>query len=206
MSLPQLTPAQSVAGIAVDQRTLERVIPESRRSDGSVRPARKVRPGFTPQEDVSRFRGTRQEQMDSQQLPKGHILGWVAPSATTGRKPLTKAAAKNAKRREKKETSNVKDKPVVEDKPVVKDSWEDDDDNDNTASRSENGGHTLESPNWAKAPPTIEASSVEKTYTEENADGVGVGKQDEGDVLNEPEGEGEGGRQLADELQKLEVR
>lgn len=154
--------------------------------------------------------------MDSQQLPKGHILGWVAPSATTGRKPLTKAAAKNAKRREKKETSNVTDKPAVKGKPVVKDqpvvadkpvvNWEDDDDNDNAASRSENGGHTLESPNWAKAPPTIEASSVEKTDTEENADGVGVGKQDEGDVLNEPEGEGEGGRQLADELQKLEVR
>ncbi|KAG1820259.1 uncharacterized protein BJ212DRAFT_1245840, partial [Suillus subaureus] len=76
MARPPLFPDQSAAGIAVDPRTLERVIPESKRSDGTVRKQLKIRPGFTPQEDVSRFRGSRQQAMDATALPKGHILGW----------------------------------------------------------------------------------------------------------------------------------
>ncbi|KZT24466.1 hypothetical protein NEOLEDRAFT_1048033, partial [Neolentinus lepideus HHB14362 ss-1] len=78
---PPVNPDKSLAGIAVDPKTLERVIPESRRPDGSLRKEIKIRPGFTPQEDVKRFRGTKQAQMDTNQLPKGHIPGWVAPSA-----------------------------------------------------------------------------------------------------------------------------
>lgn len=35
MSKPAINPETTVAGIAVDPRTLERVIPESRRPDGS---------------------------------------------------------------------------------------------------------------------------------------------------------------------------
>ncbi|KAI0700701.1 hypothetical protein BC835DRAFT_1211761, partial [Cytidiella melzeri] len=79
MSKPDLFPSPSTAGITVNPRTLERVIPESRRSDGTVRREIKIRPGFTPQEDVSRFRGTRQKQMDTTALPKGHIIGWAPP-------------------------------------------------------------------------------------------------------------------------------
>ncbi|EMD41068.1 hypothetical protein CERSUDRAFT_37833, partial [Gelatoporia subvermispora B] len=79
MSKPAIVPETTVSGIAVDPRTLERVIPETRRPDGSVRKERKIRPGFTPQEDVRRFRGTRQQQMDSTALPKGHIIGWTPP-------------------------------------------------------------------------------------------------------------------------------
>ncbi|KAI0773953.1 hypothetical protein C8Q74DRAFT_1172296, partial [Fomes fomentarius] len=77
MSKPPIIPETSAAGIAVDPRTLERVIPESRRPDGSLRKQIKIRPGYTPQEDVRRFRGTRQAQMDSSQLPKGHVIGWT---------------------------------------------------------------------------------------------------------------------------------
>jgi partner of Y14 and mago protein len=35
MSKPPVIPEKSLAGIAVDPRTLERVIPESKRSDGT---------------------------------------------------------------------------------------------------------------------------------------------------------------------------
>ncbi|KAF9006449.1 hypothetical protein BDQ17DRAFT_1171441, partial [Cyathus striatus] len=81
MSKPPINPDKSVAGIALDPQTLERVIPESRRPDGSVRKQIKIRPGFTPQEDVKRFRGTKQAQMDATTLPKGHIIGWAPPSS-----------------------------------------------------------------------------------------------------------------------------
>ncbi|KAJ3559830.1 hypothetical protein NM688_g104 [Phlebia brevispora] len=122
MSKPDVIPKTTLAGIAVDPRTLERVIPESRRPDGSVRKELKIRPGFTPQEDVQRFRGTRQAQMEANVLPKGHIVGWVPPSSSTQAKPaagMSKSAKKNAKRKEKR-------KEKVAEK--IKDSWEDDDD------------------------------------------------------------------------------
>lgn len=77
MSLPPLNPSSTAAGIQLDPHTLERIIPESKRPDGtqvsllslqflpvlipiSVRKQIKIRPGFTPQEDVRRFRGTDQ--------------------------------------------------------------------------------------------------------------------------------------------------
>ncbi|KAG6857367.1 hypothetical protein H0H87_005670 [Tephrocybe sp. NHM501043] len=120
MSRPPVNPDKSVAGIAVDPLTLERVIPESKRSDGTVRKQIKIRPGFTPQEDVRRFRGTRQAQMDANALPKGHIIGWAPPpqaASASDVKPLSKAAKKNAKRREKKQEAK---------KEEVPDNWDDD--------------------------------------------------------------------------------
>ncbi|KAG9219083.1 hypothetical protein CCMSSC00406_0001493 [Pleurotus cornucopiae] len=148
MARPPVNPEKSVAGIAVDPYTLDRVIPESRRPDGTVRKQLKIRPGFTPQEDVRRFRGTRQAEMDARALPKGHIVGWVPPSnsgpsskgggnsanafpalskAVNGaiadrEKPLSKSAKKNAKRKEKREDKKA------DGAAAVKDSWEDDDD------------------------------------------------------------------------------
>ncbi|KAG8821082.1 hypothetical protein FRC17_009931 [Serendipita sp. 399] len=64
-------------------------------SCGCVRKEIKIRPGFTPQEDVTRFKGSRQQQAETSALPRGHIPGWVAPSSETraaasrGRKPTT---------------------------------------------------------------------------------------------------------------------
>ncbi|KAJ7904444.1 hypothetical protein B0H14DRAFT_2328394, partial [Mycena olivaceomarginata] len=147
-------------GIALDPHTLERVIPESKRPDGTVRKQIKIRPGFTPQEDVRRFRGTKQAQQDANALPKGHIIGWAPPPTSqasgSAAKPMSKSAKKNAKRREKKE--------------VVAENWEDDDEvpsaaagtasrdsagaaQEKKAPRSSSGsGHTPENPNWADAP------------------------------------------------------
>ncbi|KAJ9475333.1 hypothetical protein PHBOTO_005414 [Pseudozyma hubeiensis] len=49
----------TTAGIVERAGTQDRIIPESRRADGSVRKERKVRPGFTPVEDVVRYRPAR---------------------------------------------------------------------------------------------------------------------------------------------------
>ncbi|KAJ7068201.1 hypothetical protein C8F01DRAFT_1117267 [Mycena amicta] len=147
-TLPPLNPDSSAAGIAVDPQTLERVIPESKRPDGSVRKQIKIRPGFTPQEDVRRFRGTKQAQHDANQLPKGHIIGWTPPPEKSAEpaKPLSKSAKKNAKRREKK-------------KDTVADNWEDDEgDRDESAS----GAHTPEKPNWAAAPDDSLTAEMDK--------------------------------------------
>ncbi|PFH51451.1 hypothetical protein AMATHDRAFT_74995 [Amanita thiersii Skay4041] len=123
MSKPPLNPDKTLAGIALDPQTLERVVPESRRPDGSIRKQRKIRPGFTPQEDIRRFRGTKQAQMDANTLPKGHVIGWVPPSSTTSTtasgKPMSKSAKKNAKRKEKR----AEKQPDA----TVPDNWDDDD-------------------------------------------------------------------------------
>lgn len=90
----------------------------------------RIRPGFTPQEDVQRFRGTRQQDLDKRQLPPGHILGWVAPSSETKKvggsgaaAAVSKSAAKNAKRNAKKKEEKQK---ALEEK--IRECWEDDDD------------------------------------------------------------------------------
>ncbi|KAI5124729.1 hypothetical protein M0805_005365 [Coniferiporia weirii] len=153
MSKPDIVPVKTVSGIAVDPRTLERVIPESKRPDGSVRKQIKIRPGFTPQEDVSRFRGSLQKQLDRNALPKGHILGWVAPSSekkgspspageSKGDKPLSKSALKNAKRKAKKQAENEK---------VIQANWEVSDEEPVTDERKGAASSGVESPASSEA-------------------------------------------------------
>ncbi|KAF8897469.1 hypothetical protein BD779DRAFT_1667444 [Infundibulicybe gibba] len=106
MSKPPINPDKTVSGIAVDPQTLERVIPESKRPDGTRTPKA----------------GSKQAQMDATSLPKGHIIGWAPPptsnaAAGAGTKPLSKSAKKNAKRKEKREEK--KEEPVPE-------NWDDD--------------------------------------------------------------------------------
>ena len=88
----------------------------------------KIRPGFTPQEDVRRFRGTRQAQMDANALPKGHVIGWTPPPAAAAAAPGSAAAASKAgmtKAQKKNEKRKEKRKEKRDEK--VKDSWEDED-------------------------------------------------------------------------------
>jgi partner of Y14 and mago protein len=56
----------------------------------SVRKELKIRPGFTPQEDQTRFRGSRQAAAEQSARPKGHIPGWVPPSNAASTKPKPK--------------------------------------------------------------------------------------------------------------------
>ncbi|KAI4526081.1 hypothetical protein K525DRAFT_189954 [Schizophyllum commune Loenen D] len=135
MSRPPISEDKTLAGIAVDPYTQQRVIPQSRRPDGSVRKEIKIRPGYTPQEDVKRFRGTRQAQMDSNQLPKGHIIGWVPPSGTSASKKPGAAGAKSAKKNAKR-----KEKRAEELAQKIKDNWEDDDEDEQDASKNGKGG------------------------------------------------------------------
>ncbi|CAL1702215.1 unnamed protein product [Somion occarium] len=181
MSKPDLFPKASAAGITLDPRTLERVIPESRRPDGTVRKQLKIRPGFTPQEDVRRFRGTKQAQMDATVLPKGHIIGWVPPTAssTSSSAAKSKSAKKNEKRKEKR-----KEKVSEEVAAKIKDSWEDEDEEDTgkvteLKEAESKGVHTAEQPNWAAAPGPKEKK--------------GPKEEDEGAAL-------------AEKLEKLDVR
>ncbi|KAG6378802.1 hypothetical protein JVT61DRAFT_13079 [Boletus reticuloceps] len=178
MSRPPLFPQQSASGIAVDPRTFERVIPESRRLDGSVRREIKIRPGFTPQEDVSRFRGTRQQAMDATALPKGHILGWVAPSSESQQKAKgasTPPPNKNAKKR-----ANQRARKAAGKAETVKDSWEDEED-------VESGGNA---PTTARTP----ASMAD--------DGSTKGIEEGTDRAEPTSGEAE----ITDMLSKLDVK
>lgn len=129
----------------------------------------KIRPGYTPQEDVRRFRGTRQAQMDANALPKGHVVGWTPPPPAVppaSKAGLSKAQKKNEKRKEKRKEKR--------DEPKVKDNWDDDDEGeaeggDATApAKKTAGSHTPENPNWAAAPDTKQASKDDGT--EELAD------------------------------------
>lgn len=136
MSKPPLFPEKSASGIAIDPRTLDRVVPESRRADGSVRKERKIRPGFTPQEDVARFRSSRQQAVDARALPKGHIPGWVPPGASTPEKK--EAQSKSAKKNEKR-----KEKRMEKRQEVVRESWESEDDEDVIATPTGKGAEAV---------------------------------------------------------------
>ncbi|PIL36754.1 hypothetical protein GSI_00443 [Ganoderma sinense ZZ0214-1] len=154
MSKPAIVPETTASGIAVDPRTLERIIPESRRPDGSVRKQIKIRPGYTPQEDVRRFRGTRQTQADATALPKGHIIGWTPPPQAAAVAPASKAGMSKAQKKNEKRKEKRKEKRDEGEK--VKDNWDDEDEGEaagGTTTKTE-GVHTEEQPNWAAAPDT----------------------------------------------------
>ena len=130
-----------------------------------VRKEIKIRPGFTPQEDVKRFRGTKQAQMDAHALPKGHVIGWAPPpssssataSASAEKKStagMSKSAKKNEKRKEKR-----KEKAAEK----VKDSWEDEDEEE----------------------PSAAAASGEKKGSPPEKDAKAAGEDGEADALTD---------------------
>jgi partner of Y14 and mago len=94
----------------------------------SVRKERKIRPGFTPQEDVARFRTTRQQAVDARALPKGHIPGWAPPGVAVSEKKesQSKSAKKNEKRKEKRKEKRQE---------VVQENWDSEADDDATADK-----------------------------------------------------------------------
>jgi len=152
---PPLKPDKSASGIALDPRTLDRVIPETRRADGSLRKERKVRPGFTPQEDVQRFRGTRQLAAEARTgAGKGPVPGYSVPGAAPSSastaipaQPLSKSAKKNEKRKKKRqEKADEGDTSTPE--PVAE-NWDSDEDVDKGVKVGEDGkkgGHTSDEP------------------------------------------------------------
>ena len=114
----------------------------------------KIRPGFTPQEDVTRFRGTKQQEMDTRALPKGHIIGWVAPSSATNNAggkssgTMSKSQKKNEKKRGKKKADIAK---------KIQENWEDDDEDE------------------IKPPPEPKATTEDSKKSDSTADDIAEG-------------------------------
>lgn len=139
-----------------------------------VRKQIKIRPGFTPQEDVSRFRGTKQAQMDANTFPKGHIIGWTPPpAAASSSSAKTKSQKKNEKRKEKRKAEKAADTDKV------KDDWEDEEEDDSTRGSkgtatqdAEKKVHTSDKPNWAAAP-EIEEKAEASSAGDKLADELG---------------------------------
>ncbi|BGP19784.1 hypothetical protein JCM10213_006446 [Rhodosporidiobolus nylandii] len=117
MSRAQLNlafPDRTNAGISKDASG-ERVVAASRRPDGTYRKEIKIRPGFTPQEDVVLYRSRGQAEAERHRAVKGSVPG-LKPGAAVGAGRgagasaqvqaalggMGKAARKNAKRKEKR--------------------------------------------------------------------------------------------------------
>jgi partner of Y14 and mago protein len=95
-----------------------KIIPASRRPDGSVRKERKVREGYTPAEDVQVYQNRKA--VDSK-LPEDYVVGLgIIPKKTENLAEMSKSAKKNAKRAQKKrqpkpDKEEPKDEVKVED-------------------------------------------------------------------------------------------
>ncbi|KAF9916369.1 hypothetical protein BX616_003920 [Lobosporangium transversale] len=96
------TPTQSLSGI--QQKDDARVIPMSRRADGSVRKERRVRPGYVPPEDVAKYSNrvldaARPSAAPNSSLSSSSPLTTISPAAET---PKSKSQLKNEKRKAKR--------------------------------------------------------------------------------------------------------
>ncbi|EFP87888.2 uncharacterized protein PGTG_14603 [Puccinia graminis f. sp. tritici CRL 75-36-700-3] len=134
--LSELTP--STSGIVLDPHTGDRKVAPSKRPDGTLRKEIKIRPGFTPQEDVSKFRSARQSDFEAKKLPKGSVVGLVRPEvavAQSALKGMSQAQKKNAKRKEKRKAENSS-KPEAEEK--TPEQWDDAHDDDPRSSTGAN--------------------------------------------------------------------
>ncbi|KAK3824648.1 MAG: hypothetical protein J3Q66DRAFT_94196 [Benniella sp.] len=95
MATPTKTSSKSVSGI--QQKDADRVIPESRRADGTVRKERKVRPGYTPPEDVAKYTNRILEAARPAAAVPAAPVSAISDNATK-----TKTQIKNEKRRAKR--------------------------------------------------------------------------------------------------------
>ncbi|KAH8550556.1 partner of Y14 and mago [Umbelopsis sp. PMI_123] len=80
--------ATNASGIVGDGE--DRYIPGSRRPDGTYRKERKVRPGFTPAEDVVRYSNTRIEASKPSQYPPGYTPKTKPVAPSGGKKKANK--------------------------------------------------------------------------------------------------------------------
>lgn len=120
-----------------------------------MRKERKVRPGFTPQEDVAIFRSARQQAVDARALPKGHIPGWAPPGAAAQAKkePQSKSAKKNEKRKEKRKEKREE---------VVQENWDSDDNEVAGALPADKEARPVEAADGTTSPSSQRQNSQEK--------------------------------------------
>ncbi|KAG0139532.1 hypothetical protein CROQUDRAFT_666365 [Cronartium quercuum f. sp. fusiforme G11] len=98
----------TTSGIIEDPNTGKRLVAASKRPDGTLRKEIRIRPGYTPQEDVSKFRSARQQQYHATDRPKGSVIGLTRPTSNAAQaalKGMSDAQKKNAKRKQKRNTT-----------------------------------------------------------------------------------------------------
>lgn len=121
-------------GLSACRRNVSRVVTSRHVLAQRSRPSRyrkelRIRPGFTPEEDVTRFRSARQQEADSRALPKGSVVGMARPEVAVAKAALQTMSStqrKNAKRKEKRKEDRLA--PGLADD--VPESWDGGDDND----------------------------------------------------------------------------
>ncbi|KAL8276105.1 hypothetical protein RQP46_011487 [Phenoliferia psychrophenolica] len=79
-----------------------RVVQGSRRPDGTYRKELKIRPGFTPEEDVTRYRTTRAAEAEARAAIKGRVPGLAPNAVAAALTGMSKAQKKNSRRKEKR--------------------------------------------------------------------------------------------------------
>ncbi|KAJ3216856.1 Serine/threonine-protein kinase wnk8 [Dinochytrium kinnereticum] len=96
--VPQSVSAGSGAGKELDT---PRVIPASRRPDGTLRKEIKIRAGYVPLEEVEKYSNAR---IEASKVPVGYVpgLGVKTPEPSAGGEGMSKSAKKNAKRKANK--------------------------------------------------------------------------------------------------------
>ncbi|KAF9356737.1 hypothetical protein BGX26_004851 [Mortierella sp. AD094] len=93
------TPAESISGI--QDKGDVRVIPMTRRADGTFRKERKVRPGYTPPEDVAKYTNRVLDAI----RPASSVSSLATPptnNSNSSGTPKTKSQIKNEKRKAKR--------------------------------------------------------------------------------------------------------
>ncbi|GAA5988175.1 hypothetical protein JCM5350_002211 [Sporobolomyces pararoseus] len=176
MSRPPMNlifPEKSNSGISRNQDG-QRVIAPTRRPDGTFRQEIKIRPGYTPQEDVSLFRSSKQVELDQHRARKGTVPG-LKPNNPLVQDALrgisgggsasgSKSAKKNAKRKEKRNEG------ATSSENNVKDSWDDDDDQEEQKTRQGQEETTTSTSSSSTAlPPTTGSETSPETTTEDPA-------------------------------------
>jgi len=113
-SRPPIFQDASTAGIVYDPNG-ERIVPSTRRPDGTYRKEIKIRPGFVPPEDVGKYRSAKQIEADQRAAIKGRVVGLVRPEVAAAKAAMNKSQKKNEKRKDKRKDTKVEE---------VADSWD----------------------------------------------------------------------------------
>lgn len=116
------SPAPSTPAGGIVQRGAERLIPASKRPDGSVRKEKKVREGFVPAEDVAKYQTVKARERAAANgvVPGRPVVSEALPPQTetplsTG--TMTKTQQKNVKRRLKRQQQSL-EQGVQQQQPV----------------------------------------------------------------------------------------
>ncbi|GAA6040419.1 hypothetical protein JCM8097_004537 [Rhodosporidiobolus ruineniae] len=189
MSRPPMNlvfPDRTAAGISKDANG-ERVVAASRRPDGSIRKEIKIRPGFTPVEDVLRYRTRGAIEAEQRRAVKGAVPGLTPPAATAqvqaALSGMSRAQKKNAKRKEKRHdepaggaagSGDAGRSAKKEEEEDVPDSWDADEDEEGEEATPKPASPALPPPvpPISAAPPTPAAAGETAEEKEKRARAV----------------------------------